>query len=235
MLVPQGYTCEHLGQGARAVHLVLGRPDVSGRRRSLASCDPGGLPKLEDVTVSSQLLVLAGVIVGALASYLTTAATERARWKRTLDSRWDDRRVEAYASYGRAVKDIITLSSRIYGGRGIAVNPEELSPTQESLELLASADIKRAAAWETVLLLGHPETVIAARNWHESVWRLEWWARGRITGEHEDWEKARSEVNRARSLFYESARKDLQVRGGTLPDMVDFETRLKRIQGDSNS
>lgn len=53
--------------------------------------------------VSSQLFVLAGVIVGALASYLTTAAAERARWKRALDSRWDDRRVEAYGSYARAV------------------------------------------------------------------------------------------------------------------------------------
>ena len=103
VLVPQGYTCEHLGQGARAVHLVPGRPDVDGRHRSLASCDPDWLSNLEDVTVSSQLLVLAGVIVGALASYLTTAATERARWKRTLDSRWADRRVEAYAAYGRAV------------------------------------------------------------------------------------------------------------------------------------
>jgi hypothetical protein len=185
--------------------------------------------------VSSQLLVLAGVIVGALASYLTTATTEHARWKRALDSRWDDRRVEAYASYAQAVKDLITISSRVYAGRDIAVNPGALSPTQESLDLLASAGVKRAVAWETVLLLGHPETVIAARNWHESVWRLEWWARGQITGEHEDWEKARSEVNRTRSLFYESARKDLQVRGGTLPDMVDFEARLKRIQGDSNS
>ena len=188
-----------------------------------------------DVTVSSQLLVLAGVIVGALASYLTTAATERARWKRTLDSRWDDRRVEAYASYAQAVKDIITISSRIYDGRGIAVNPDALSSTQEDLALLESADTKRAALWETVLLLGHAETVIAARNWHESVWRLEWWARGRITGKHESWENARSEVNRTRSLFYESARKDLQVSGGTLPDMGDFEALLRRIQGGSNS
>lgn len=180
--------------------------------------------------MSSQLLILAGVVVGALASYLTTAAAERTRWKRTLDSRWDDRRVEAYASYAQVVKDIITISSRIYSGRNITTGP-----SQENLELLASVGRKRAAAWETVLLLGHPETVVAARNWHESVWRLERWARGEATGRHEDWEKARSEVNRTRSLFYESARKDLQVSGGTLPGMVDIEARLKRIQGDSNS
>jgi len=64
-------------------------------------------PAAERVIMSTQLLVLAGVVIGALASYLTTTANEKARWKRTLDSRWDDRRVEAYASYAQAVKDII--------------------------------------------------------------------------------------------------------------------------------
>lgn len=125
----------------------------------------------------SQLLVLAGVVIGALASYLTTAATERARWRRALDSRWDDRRVEAYASYAQAVKEIISVSSRIVAGLGIAVNPQPLTPTEENLELLASAGAKRALAWEAVLLLGHPETVMAARSWHEAVWRLEGFAR----------------------------------------------------------
>lgn len=183
----------------------------------------------------SQLLVLAGVIIGALASYLTTAATERARWKRALDSRWDDRRVDAYAAYAQAVKDMISISSRIAAGRGITMNPQPLSPTDENLELLASAGIRRAAAWEAVLLLGHPETVIAARNWHETVWRLEGFARGVITGEYRDWEEARSEVNAARSSFYQSARNDLQVKGGTLPGAVDFEARLRRIRRDSTS
>lgn len=183
--------------------------------------------------MSSQLLVLAGVIIGALASYLTTAATERARWRRALDSRWDDRRVDAYASYAQALKDEISIASRIAAGRRIAANSRSLSTTEENLELLASAGTKRAAAWETVLLLGHPDTVEAARKWHENVWRLEGFARGEITGGLEDWEKARSEVNHARSSFYESARKDLQVRGGELPGVVDYEERLRRIYGDS--
>jgi hypothetical protein len=184
----------------------------------------------------SELLVLAGVIVGALASYLTTAATERTRWKRTLDSRWDDRRVEAYASYAQAVKDIITVSSRIYAGRNITADSDSwaLPPSEENLELLESAVRKRAAAWEPVLLLGDRETVTAARNWHESVWALERWARGAATGKREDWEKASAEVTRSRSFFYESARNDLQVRGGALPT-VDIEARRKRIEGVSDS
>lgn len=181
----------------------------------------------------NQLLVLAGVIIGALASYLTTAAIERARWKRALDSRWDDRRVDAYASYAEALKDEISIASRITAGPGVASSSRPLSSTDENLEMLASAGLKRAAAWETVLLLGHPDTVEAARNWHETVSRLEGFARGEITGGLEDWGKARSAVNRARSSFYESARKDLQVKGGDLPGVVDFEARLRRIYGDS--
>jgi hypothetical protein len=187
----------------------------------------------ENGSVVSQLLVLAGVIVGALASYLTTAATERARWKRTLDSRWDDRRVDAYASYAQAVKDMISLSSRIAAGRGVAVHARSLPPTEENLELMASANAQRAMAWEAVLLLGHPDTVAAARGWHETVWRLERFAHGTITGGPEDWEEVRTEVNRARSKFYESARNDLQMGGGKLPGVIDFEARLRRLSGDS--
>jgi hypothetical protein len=188
----------------------------------------------EDVRVSSQLFVLAGVIIGALASYLTTAATERARWKRALDSRWDDRRVEAYVAYAQAVKDEIRISGQLAAGRGVGEVTDLLSPTQENLDLLAAASAARGGAWETVLLLGHPETVAAARNWHESVWRLEWFARGLITGGSEDYEEARSATNIARSLFYESARRDLQVRGGGLPEADDFDVRLRRVRGDSN-
>jgi hypothetical protein len=180
--------------------------------------------------LSGQFLVLVGVIVGALASYLTTAATERARWKRALDSRWDDRRVEAYASYAQAVKEIIRISQRMAAGRGIGNSSQPLGPTQENLELLDSAGAARTNMWETVLLLGHPDTVAAARHWHETAWRLEWYARGLITGEYDDWERARSAANTARSLFYESARKDLQVRGGQLPGPIDFEARLRRIR-----
>src|SRR6478735_5952068 len=114
----------------------------------------------------NQVPVLLGVIIGALGSYLTTAATERARWRRTLDSRWDDRRVEAYAAYGQAVKEIIRIVSRLAAGRGITSTHYPLALTQENLDLLEEANAMRATAWEKVLLLGNPDTVAAARAWH---------------------------------------------------------------------
>jgi hypothetical protein len=183
--------------------------------------------------ILGQLGVLAGVVIGALATYLTTAATERARWRRDLDSRWDDRRIEAYAAYGRAVKEIVSISSRIAAGRGLGNASEPLAPTSENMALLAGAGATRAGLWETVLLLGNPDTVAAARAWHESAWRLEWFARGRLTSENANWQQARSAVNDARSLFYESARTDLGVKGGSLPGAGDFDERLLRIRGES--
>jgi hypothetical protein len=183
--------------------------------------------------VTTQLVVLAGVIVGALASYLTTAATERARWKRTLDSRWDDRRVEAYAAYGQAVREIIRIASRLAAGQGITSTHRPLAPTRKNLDLLEEADAIRAGAWERVLLLGNPETVAAARTWHESAWRLEWFVRDDRQTDPDSWKTVRSAANDARSAFYESARADLRVAGGRLPDADAYEARARRVRGDS--
>jgi hypothetical protein len=184
-----------------------------------------------DVSLLNQLLVLLGVIIGALGAYLTTAASERARWRRTLDSRWDDRRIEAYASYAQAVKRMVTLAQRIAAGRELGDPSEPLAPTQDNLDLLAVAEDERATQWETVLLLGHPHTEAAARNWHEHAWRLEWYARALIVGEKSDWERARAAANIARAAFYESARSDLGISGGDLPNADEpYDVLVKRIR-----
>jgi hypothetical protein len=191
------------------------------------------LPDDVIVQLVNQVPVLLGVIVGALASYLTTAATERARWKRALDSRWDDRRVEAYASYAQSVRRLINIAGRIAAGRGLGGDGEPLSPIQENLDLLAAAEAERGWQWETVLLLGHPQTVAAARNWHEHAWRLEWYARARLTGNNADWQAARTATDVARHKFYEAARSDLRVGGGSLFRSEDSHaTRVQRIRGD---
>jgi hypothetical protein len=180
--------------------------------------------------LANQVAVLLGVIVGALGSYLTTAATERARWKRALDSRWDDRRVEAYALYAQSVKRMIKVAVRIAAGRGLGGGDEPLAPTSENLELLADAEAERSRQWENVLLLGHPQTVAAGRRWHERAWRLEAYARGLLTGSNDEWQAAVTSVDGARQVFYESARTDLGVGGGALPGSEGRNTRAQRIR-----
>ena len=134
--------------------------------------------------------------------------------------------------YGQSVKRMIIVAQRIATGRGLWTDSEPLPPTQVNLDLLAAAEAERASQWETVLLLGHPKTVAAARTWHEHAWRLEVWARGRLTGNASDWQAARTATDVARAAFYESARSDLRVSGGSLPVSDSRETRNQRIRGE---
>jgi hypothetical protein len=50
--------------------------------------------------VISQIVTLVGVIVGALASYLATAGAERARHRRMMSTRWDERKLNAINAAG---------------------------------------------------------------------------------------------------------------------------------------
>jgi hypothetical protein len=161
-----------------------------------------------------QLPTLIGVLVGAGASFLATSAGERARWRRAQATRWDKRRVDAYAEYGHAVKNMIYIATRIAAFRGHHQVLHPLPP-DEGLQLLATADQERGAKWETVLLLGNPATVAAARDWHRSVWRLEHFAQGRA-GVEDDWNEAVLQTVQTRQKFYEAARRDLGV-GGVPP------------------
>ena len=159
-----------------------------------------------------QLPALVGVGVGALATYVTTSLGERSRWRRERSSRWDDARMRAYADYGDAVKKVSHLASRIAAGRGLPHSVESLAPGAEAMEALEASDGERARAWERVLLLGAPETVAAARAWHQAVWRLVWFARGRLT-DPDQWKASMRETEAARDRFYECARRDLGVTG----------------------
>jgi hypothetical protein len=124
--------------------------------------------------------------------------------------------MRAYADYGDAVKKVTHIASRIAAGRGFPHSVEPLTPDAEAMEALSNAGGERARVWEPVLLLGDPETVAAARTWHQTVWRLEWFAAGRLTAA-DQWEPSLRDTELARDRFYECARRDLGVQGGVVP------------------
>lgn len=123
-------------------------------------------------TLVQQLLTIASVVIGAATSFAATSLVERSRWKRSQSARWDEKRLAAYSEYGNAVKASVRLCYRIAAAKNFvtASHPLEL---QAGMNELAEAESERAAKWETVLLLGEPATISAARSWHESVRRLE--------------------------------------------------------------
>jgi len=168
------------------------------------------------IALVRQLPALIGVGLGALVAYATTFMNERTRWRRERTARWDEARMRAYAEYGDAVKKVSHIASRIAAGRGLPHSVESLAPDADAMEALSNAGSERARAWEPVLLLGEPETVAAARAWHQTVWRLEWYAAGRLTAA-DQWDSALRDTEVARDKFYDCARRDLGVKGGAVP------------------
>ncbi|RSM36091.1 hypothetical protein DMA12_41670 [Amycolatopsis balhimycina DSM 5908] len=167
-----------------------------------------------------QLPALIGVVIGALASFAATSAAERSRWRRTQSVRWDERRLTAYAEYASAVKKVISLSVRIAAHRGIHPDIDALPP-EEGLPALAAAEEERTVKWETVLLLGTGSTVVAARAWHESAFRLQRIASGREV--ELSWSEAIDAVSKARRRFYEAAKADIGIALGDVPESYDWQ------------
>jgi hypothetical protein len=85
--------------------------------------------------------------------------------------RWDDKRLTTYSAFANAVKNMVRLCRRIAETRGLL--PRESPSTSKPRSPTSPKATQRALKWETVLLLGDPTTISAARTWYEQAWRLE--------------------------------------------------------------
>jgi hypothetical protein len=169
-------------------------------------------------TVVTQILTIAGVLLGSAATFVVTTSAERLRWRRTQSARWDDKRLAAYTEYSNAVKRMVRLCRRIAETRNLLATGRPVDVDAAFTEL-GEAETARTLTWETVLLLGDPATVSAARAWHEQVWRLERILRAENPEESAFVEAYKTTMLR-RNEFYACARADLGVGSGTLPELT---------------
>ena len=165
--------------------------------------------------IIQQLPALIGVVVGALASYLAGAASEHARWRREQSARWDDRRAQAYADYGYAIKNVYVQCTRVAAMRSQGTGGDQVA-YDEALAELGKLTDERTAKWESVLLLGNPETITAARAWHRRVWQVERFARGE-RADTDQWDALMEDITADRARFYAEARRDLGIGSGEIP------------------
>ncbi|WP_341716142.1 hypothetical protein QQG74_19205 [Micromonospora sp. FIMYZ51] len=163
----------------------------------------------------TQLPALLGVLVGTIGTIVATSLADRSRWRRRQTVRWDERRLDAYAEFARALKEVHTIASRMIGGY--------LDREQEHAAL-TEASFRHTIAWENVLLLGDGPTVTAARSWRDAVWAIERLARG-MPSEHE-LPDLLHRANEARDNFYHAARSGLGVGGGSVAQASLLESRL---------
>jgi hypothetical protein len=166
--------------------------------------------------IVAQVLTIAGVLLGSAATFVVTSSTERTRWRRAQSARWDDKRLLAYSEYANAVKHMVRLCRRIAETKGLLSTGQPID-LDTAFADLAEAETQRAARWETVLLLGEPATISAARAWSEQVWRLEHILREDDTSLFAD---AYRSAMRLRNEFYANARTDLGITSGPLPELT---------------
>jgi hypothetical protein len=181
--------------------------------------------------IIQQLPALIGVVIGVLASYLAGAAAERTRWRRERSSRWDDKRAQAYAEYAYAVKNVYVQCMRAAELRRLGRDGSSATYAVEyeaALTELGKSTDERTAKWESVLLLGNPETITAARVWHRRIWQLERFARGE-RADDDAWDALLADINVDRASFYAAARRDLGITSGAIPHGGPWRSALEPV------
>ncbi|KOG46773.1 hypothetical protein ADK75_25885 [Streptomyces virginiae] len=174
------------------------------------------------MSFASQVLPLVGVATGAVLSLAVSAVNERTRWRRQQFVRWDERRLNAYAEFAHAVKELSNQYKGLAIARGLTTGPIPLEPTDAVLDELAAAEAHRSALAEALWLLGDVDSNTAAVKLNHALWHLEWLARGIPTTGIATWPEAYLEFRRAREEFLTAARSDLGVRGSRITHDVPW-------------
>jgi hypothetical protein len=165
-----------------------------------------------------QLLTIFGVAVGAAGSFFSARLLERLKWQREEDRRWDEKRLESYVQFATSVKNYVTVAKQISAGLGLPGTSPPLDG-MVGLPLLVAAGRDLGEKWESVLILGSPDVIKAAKAWGDVAWHLEWFARGRRDDARE-YSQAKAEGNEASRYFYSVVRADLGVVSGLIPELA---------------
>jgi hypothetical protein len=157
------------------------------------------------------------VVVGGIVSYVGAYATERRRWARERSSRWDARRLEAYLEYARALKEESRLTLRIATALGVGTATDPIS-LEDGRPLRQAAEHERSALFESLLLLGDPLTVSAARAWQQAGWDAYRYLINVSPPTNEGFTPLYEIAGEKRDAFYVSARIGLEIVNGQYVD-----------------
>ncbi len=156
------------------------------------------------------LITIAAVVVGAVGTYLATQRIDRAQWMRQQVTRWDERKLQVYTEYASSVKMSIIRARSILGGMGLSPTLTPMS-REDGLPLLALDENSRSEKLESVMMVGGPDVIAAARRWHGISWTFQHWAMGTEETSAERVENEYVAAQVAREAFYEATRRELGI------------------------
>ncbi|MGN9791047.1 hypothetical protein ACTMTU_08065 [Streptomyces sp. OZ13] len=118
------------------------------------------------VGMTSQIITLVGVLSGALLSFVVTHWAERTKFRQTLATRRDERKLDACIQYTSCVKEEVRTA------RQAVEACERGDDNTEALAEMEAAEAKRSVLFEGLILLSDDTAADAARAVNERTWNL---------------------------------------------------------------
>ncbi|AJE41468.1 hypothetical protein [Streptomyces nodosus] len=154
--------------------------------------------------MATQIITLVGVLIGALTSYLATAIAERAKFRRLIATRWDERKLDTYIEYVSCIKTI--QRAAMDAGRA----RDQRKDASDALAEMEESENRRSVLFETFVLLSNEKAATAAHTVNQRTWELLGMARIPSSGMAE----LRSiPLVEALNVLHEAARSDLTISG----------------------
>ncbi|MFD8325040.1 hypothetical protein [Streptomyces lydicus] len=152
----------------------------------------------------SQVIPLIGVLLGAATSFFATSLAERTKFRQTMATRWDERKLDTYIEYVSCVKEAIRAARQTVEARELGADGSE------SLSVMEAAEARRSILFEGLVLLGDDAASQAAMVVNERLWavlrRVRDPAGGSTTGRD-----LGSSVVEALNVLHKAARSDLAI------------------------
>ncbi|MEU9922384.1 hypothetical protein AB0H51_14030 [Streptomyces griseoluteus] len=155
--------------------------------------------------MASQIMTLVGVLLGALTSFVAASMAERARFRRTLATRWDERKLDTYIEYISCVKEEVRSARRARAewGRG--------DDNSEALQEMEAAENKRSVLFEGLLLLSDDAAAEAAHVVNQRVWDVLECTRDPESFSSDVHRERRNAAIHALNTLHKAARSDLTI------------------------
>jgi hypothetical protein len=157
--------------------------------------------------MATRIFTLVGVLIGALTSYLATAVAERAKFRREMTTRWDERKLDTYIEYVTCIKEI--QRAAMDAGRA----RDQGTGTSDALQKMEESENRRSILFETLVLLSNEKAATAAHTVNRRTWELLRAARLPSSGTAE---LRPIPLVEALNVLHEAARSDLTISSGTL-------------------